>query len=164
MVVLRLSTAAIGALILSVPASAVAQQVGGVLVPPIQQPGGGSLYPGPGSLFPSPMPPQTGGRGSRDGSHRGGRHHGFSPGFILYAEPVVVHDIVVVYDQPPEPPQPPPAPPPPPKPREPYVIGRTYKTLPGGCLKMVQGGASYFRCGGGWYRQVGSRYRAVKMP
>jgi len=157
---LRLSTAAVCALIGSAPASATTQPVGGVLAPPIQQPGGGSLFPGNGSLFPAPMPPQTGG-GSRGGLHGGGRHPGFIPGLVLYPEPVVVHDVVVVHD---EPPQPPPPPPPPPPPREPYAIGRTYKALPGGCLKMVQGGASYFHCSGGWYRQVGSRYRAVAMP
>ncbi|HEX8840638.1 MAG TPA: hypothetical protein VF750_09245 [Sphingomicrobium sp.] len=165
----RLVAAAVGALVGSASASALAQQVGGVLVPPIQQPGGGSLFPGPSSLFPTPMPPQTGGLGPRGGSHggfHGGGHgggfrHGFIPGLVLYPEPVVVRDVVVVHDRAPEPPAPPP---PPAKPREPYVVGRTYKSLPGGCLKMVQGGASYFRCGGGWYRQVGSGYRAVSRP
>lgn len=64
-----------------------------------------------------------------------------------------------------------PAPPPAPSPkgegkRKPYVIGSTYASLPGGCMKMIEGGASYYFCGGGeWYRQVGSgrsaRYQAV---
>jgi len=156
---LRLSTAAICVLIGSASASALAQQVGGVLVPPIRQPGGGSLFPGNGSLFPAPMPPQTGGRGSRGFGH----HHGSNGVVVFIDEPEAVQ-YVVVHDQPPEP-APPAAPPPaPPKPREPYAIGRTYNSLPGECLKMVQGGGSYFRCREGWYRQVGSRYRAVAMP
>jgi hypothetical protein len=29
---------------------------------------------------------------------------------------------------------------------------------------MIQGGSSYFHCGEGWYRQVGSLYRAVATP
>jgi hypothetical protein len=44
------------------------------------------------------------------------------------------------------------------------VIGRTYKSLPGACLKMVQAGGSYFHCSVGWFRQVGALYRAVPMP
>lgn len=57
---------------------------------------------------------------------------------------------------------------PPPEPREPYVIGKSYASLPGGCLKMIQSGASYFYCSGEWYRQVGegsgALYKAVAMP
>ncbi len=130
-----------------------AQQVGGVLRPPINQPGGGSLYP-------TPIPPQGMVRGSRDGVHRGLRR-GFGGSVFIYEEPEVVHDVVVVHDEAaaaPEPPAPPPAP------REPYVLGRTYASLPGGCLKMVEGRASYFHCSEGWYRQVGSQFRAVAGP
>jgi hypothetical protein len=55
--------------------------------------------------------------------------------------------------------------PPPPPPRELYVIGRSYGSLPGGCMKMIEGGASYFYCSGEWYRAVGaSRYEAVVSP
>ncbi len=61
-----------------------------------------------------------------------------------------------------------PAPPPPepsPPPRKPYVIGASYDTLPGGCMKQIEGGASYYWCGGEWYRQVGdgrsATFRAV---
>jgi hypothetical protein len=44
-------------------------------------------------------------------------------------------------------------------------MGRTYASLPGGCMKMVEKAASYFYCGGDWYRQVGSsEYRAIKKP
>jgi hypothetical protein len=157
---LRLSTAAVSALAGLAPASALAQQVGPVVSAPIQQPGGGSLFPGSGSLFPTPIPPQSGARGPRGF----GRHHGSSGVFVFFEEPEAVQ-YVVVHDQPPAtPPSPPPPPAAKPKPREPYVIGRTYKSLPGGCLKMVQGGASYFHCGEGWYRQVGSLYRAVPTP
>ena len=53
---------------------------------------------------------------------------------------------------------------PPPPPRKPYVIGASYTSLPPGCMKMVEAGGSYFYCGGEWYRQVGSGYRAVRGP
>jgi hypothetical protein len=66
----------------------------------------------------------------------------------------------------------PPAPPPTPSPegegrkRKPYVIGSSYASLPGGCMKLIDEGVSYYFCGGGeWYRQTGSgrdsQYRAV---
>ena len=134
---------------------------GGVLPGPLfPQPGSGSLYPGNGSLFPnSSMPPQHGRFGG--GFHHG---HGFGGGgFIIYEDnPEVVHDVVVVHDQPaaaPAPPAPPPAP------KEPWVLGRTYAALPGACMKMIERGAAYFLCSGDWYRQVGSRqYKAVGRP
>ena len=48
-------------------------------------------------------------------------------------------------------------------PRKPYVVGGTYASLPGGCMKMIEDGASYYFCGGGeWYKQVGKTYRAVE--
>jgi hypothetical protein len=31
-------------------------------------------------------------------------------------------------------------------------------------MKMIEKGASFFLCGGEWYRQVGSGYRAVREP
>jgi len=54
-------------------------------------------------------------------------------------------------------------------PRKPYVVGGTYASLPGGCMKMIEDGASYYFCGGGeWYRQLGdgrvAKYRAVARP
>jgi hypothetical protein len=43
-----------------------------------------------------------------------------------------------------------------------FVIGSSYASLPGGCMKLIEEGASYYFCGGGeWYRQVGKQYRAV---
>lgn len=145
-----LSGTGIGALLALAPAGALAQVTpGGTLAPVIQQPGHGSLYP-------TPIPPQGGMRG---GFHRHG--HGFSGGFVLYSEPEVVHDVVVVHDLIAEPPAPPPAPP---KPREPWVLGRNYSALPGGCMKMIAGGASYYQCSGEWYRKVASGYRAVARP
>jgi hypothetical protein len=46
--------------------------------------------------------------------------------------------------------------------RKPYVIGASYASLPGGCMKMIEEGASYYYCGGGeWYKQTGKLYRAV---
>jgi hypothetical protein len=93
----------------------------------------------------------------------GGFHHGFrASGFLIIPETEVVHDVVVVHDQPIEPPAPPPPPLPP---KEPWVFGRTYASLPGGCMKLVERGAAYFLCSGEWYRQVGSRqYKAVAGP
>ena len=84
-------------------------------------------------------------------------------GFWIYDQPeVTVIEREVVREVP----APPPAPPP--TPREPYVLGKSYASLPGGCMKMLSGSASYFNCGGLWYRQVGSagasRYVAVEMP
>ena len=108
-----------------------------------------------------PPPPQSVIHGTFDGGFH--HHRGFGGGgFILYPETEVVHDVVVVHDQPAEPPAPPP---PPPAPKEPWVMGRTYASLPGGCMKMVEKAASYFYCGGDWYRQVGARsYKAVGKP
>jgi hypothetical protein len=100
------------------------------------------------------MPQQHGNFG---GGHRHG--HGFgSGGFILYDEPEVVHDVVVVHDEAPEPP------PPPPPPRQRWVLGKSYDALPGGCLKMLAPAGAFFDCSGEWYRQVGTGYRAVRMP
>ena len=62
----------------------------------------------------------------------------------------------------------PPPPEPPPPPRKPYAIGASYDTLPGGCMKMIQDGDSYYLCSGEWYRKVGTEsgvtYKAVKAP
>ncbi len=89
------------------------------------------------------------------GFHRG---HGFG-GFIIVERqvPVIVErEVVVVREVPAAPP------PPPPTPRKPYVVGASYASLPGGCMKMIEGGASYYYCGGGeWYRPVGKQYRAI---
>ncbi|HLO20335.1 MAG TPA: hypothetical protein VK192_07570 [Sphingomicrobium sp.] len=160
---LSAAMAGISALLAVAPANAQTQQVpgGGVLPPPILQPGSGSLYPGSGSLYPNPNPPQAGTGSTRSGVHRGPRR-GFNGGVVLFEEPEVIHDVVVVHDQAAEQPAPPP---PPPLPRKPYVLGRSYSSLPGGCLKMIVGGASYFQCSGEWYRQVGAaEYEAVEMP
>lgn len=90
--------------------------------------------------------------------------HGF-PGFF-YVEPEVVHDVVVVHEAPAASPAPAPTPSPP---REPFVIGRTYASLPGGCMKLIDRGKSYYQCSGEWYREVpgGGRngpYVAVARP
>jgi hypothetical protein len=94
---LRLSAAAMAALIALAPAGVSAQVL----------PGGGLAGP----LYPTPIPPQGSVRGSRDGFHRGFRH-GFGGTVFIYSEPEVVHDVVVVHDTPaPEPaaaPEPPP--------------------------------------------------------
>jgi len=126
---------------------------------------GGSLYPGSGSLYPTPMPPQvrsqTGMRGFHGVPGFHGTHRGRNGNVFIYGEdyvPVVVEE--VARDEPPAPP--PPAPPP--EPRKPYVLGRIYDTLPGGCLKLLQDGAAYYQCSGHWYQEVGEQYKAVRMP
>ena len=97
--------------------------------------------------------------------HGGGfGHQGFFiPYFVERQAPViiereVVREVPVVVEPPP----------PPPPPREPYVIGKSYASLPGGCMKMIEGGASYYLCSGEWYRQVGSSraatYKAIAQP
>ena len=62
----------------------------------------------------------------------------------------------------------PPPPEPPPPPRKPYVIGASYDTLPGGCMKMIENGDSYYLCSGEWYQLVSGGkdgpYLAVKAP
>jgi hypothetical protein len=49
--------------------------------------------------------------------------------------------------------------------RKPYVIGASYASLPGSCMKLIEEGVSFYYCSGEWYRQVGdgrsAMYRAV---
>lgn len=66
--------------------------------------------------------------------------------------------------KPAEPPPAAPAPAPAEPPRKPYAVGETYVSLPGGCMKLIDAGVSYYNCGGEWYRQVGSQYKAVSQP
>lgn len=75
--------------------------------------------------------------------------------------PVVVErEVIREVPVPAEPAAPPPAPP-----RKPYAIGASYDSLPGGCMKMIEGGNSYYYCSGGeWYQQIGREYRAVTQP
>ena len=103
----------------------------------------------------SPPPPTHG------GMH--GRHGVFFPVYFereptVIVQREVVREVPVVVEPPP----------PPPKPREPYVVGKSYASLPGGCMKMIQDGASYYLCSGEWYRQEGSggavTYKAVAQP
>ncbi|MDP9422711.1 MAG: hypothetical protein M3Q19_07750 [Pseudomonadota bacterium] len=109
-------------------------------------------------------------RRGRHGGHFGGGHfgggkfHGFPGIFVVERQvPVIIEREVVVREVAP-------APPPAPSPegegmRKPYVVGRSYASLPGGCMKMIEGGASYYWCSGGeWYRLVGKQYRAVARP
>jgi len=96
---------------------------------------------------------------SPEGRHGGfhGNGGGFGGVFVVEREvPVivereVVREVPVVVQ--------PVAPPPP---RKPYVIGNSYASLPGGCMKMIEDGVSYYYCSGGeWYKQTGKLYRAV---
>jgi len=88
----------------------------------------------------------------------------FSGVIVVEREVPVIVEREVVRDA--QPAAPAPSPPPP---RKPYVIGNTYDSLPPeGCMKMIEGGASYYYCNGEWYRQVGggkdAQYRAVAQP
>ena len=87
--------------------------------------------------------------------------HGVGGGFVILEAPEVYYEREIVREVPVAAPAPPPPPPPP---RKPYVLGRTYDSLPGGCMKMVERGASYFHCSGEWYRKVPGGYRAVRQP
>jgi hypothetical protein len=55
-----------------------------------------------------------------------------------------------------------------PEPRKPYAIGSTYSSIPSGCMKLIEDGASYYHCNGEWYRSVSSgsgvQYLAVREP
>jgi len=90
---------------------------------------------------------------------RGHRFHGGIGGVF-----VVEREVPVIVER--ETPPPPAAVPLPQKSgggeqRKPYVIGSTYASLPDSCMKLIDGGVSYYYCDGEWYRQVGKLYRAV---
>lgn len=100
---------------------------------------------------------------SREGKHGG--FHGVGGGvFVIEREVPVIVEKEVVREKPaesvaaaaPEPPM------------KPYVLGRNYGSLPGACMKMIEGGASYYYCSGEWYRQVregrSPLYKAVARP
>jgi hypothetical protein len=106
------------------------------------------------------MSPQGSIRSPHGGFH-GNINQGFNNTFLILEEPRVVHDVIVVHDSPDQSPEPPALPP---RPRETYVLGRTYASLPAGCMKMVERGVAYFQCSGKWYRQLGTRFKAVPMP
>ena len=100
-----------------------------------------------------------GGRFGRGRFHGGG--FGFGGGTIyverevpVYIEREVVREVPVEVPVEPE------------KPREPYVIGKSYASLPGSCMKMIEDGASYYYCDGEWYQETGwgrdAKYKAVK--
>jgi len=106
-----------------------------------------------------PPPPPAGMNGFHDGFHDG-FHRGFhGGGFLIVEEPQVVVERDVVHEVVEEVPAPPPPPP-----RERYVIGRSYSSLPSGCMKMIDLGVSYYRCNGEWYREGRAGYIAVAQP
>ena len=93
------------------------------------------------------------------GGHHGGRNIRGLPYYVVEREVVRVIEVEV-----PVPVAPPPPPAAPPEPRKPFVIGDSYASLPGGCMKLIEDGASYYYCGGDWYRQAGRHYEAVARP
>ena len=96
-----------------------------------------------------PLPPAVG----------NGPFLGFPGIYVVERETVHVIEREVVKEVPAAPP-----PEPPPVPRKPYKLGALYDDLPSPCMKMIEGGASYYHCSGEWYRQVGGQYAAVKAP
>jgi hypothetical protein len=113
---------------------------------------GAGAVPFPGSFPVAPPQPQPGMHGFHH-FHNGG-------GLLIIEAPPVIVEREVVREVPVEQH----APPPPPPPRPAYVLGRTYASLPGGCMKMIERGATYYQCSGEWYRRVPSGYRAVARP
>ena len=109
-----------------------------------------------GSVFGMRSPPP---RAPGGGHHGGG--HGFGGVWIVEREvPVVVERVVEVPATTPVVPAAPPV-----EPREPYMLGKRYASLPGGCMKLIEGRASYYYCGDGeWYRPSGRMYLAVAKP
>jgi hypothetical protein len=94
-------------------------------------------------------------------------HHGFHGGFGGGVWIVEREVPVVVKVETPAPPPSAKSDGPPPRSgedRKPYVIGASYASLPGGCMKMIEAGGAFYYCGGDWYRQVGRAYRAVEQP
>ena len=106
----------------------------------------------------APSVPRHG--GGHHGGHHGKRFRGavFIPYYVdrevVIEREVVIREVPVVVES---------APPPPP-PRKPYKIGASYASLPPGCMKLIEAGASYYLCNGEWYRQTGSGYLAVRAP
>jgi hypothetical protein len=110
-----------------------------------------------GSIGPAPRNPRPGNGG---GMH--GNHGSFVPFFFVERQAPVVIEREVVREVPVVAEPPPPKPPP----REPYVIGKSYASLPpSGCMKLIEDAVSYYMCSGEWYRQVGNgsavTYKAV---
>jgi len=146
--------AAACALLLLAPAGAFAQvgTLDSVVAPVITAPGHGSLYP-------NSIPPQP-----NMGVFHGGNRHGVNGGVFIIEDREY---IPVIHEVAPEAPPAPAAPAPPPEPRKPYVLGRSYSSLPGGCMKMLQDGTAYYYCSGDWYRQLDGhdpQYKAVERP
>jgi hypothetical protein len=103
--------------------------------------------------------------------HGSGFKGGFGHGgvWIFEREVPVVVEKEVVRDAGPPPPLAPASGPPPRSgedKRKPYVIGASYASLPGGCMKLIEEGVSFYYCSGDWYRQVGegrsASYKAVQ--
>ena len=101
-------------------------------------------------------------------SQGGGMDSGMNGGFAngLGGVWVVERDVPVVIERELVKEVPVPVPATPPEPRKPYVIGASYDSLPGGCMKLIEEGTSFYYCDGGWYRQVGEgrsvSYKAIQ--
>lgn len=102
----------------------------------------------PIGVISNPLPPR-----------HGGMHRFHGPFIIVEQETIIEREVVREKPAPTAPVEPPPPP------RKAYVLGKTYASLPSGCMKMIEQGASYYYCSGDWYRQVGSaQYKAVLQP
>jgi hypothetical protein len=139
------------------PAALLALSTGTVAIAQVLPNGNlaGPLYPQPGSggLYPTPIPQQNVPRNAKDGRARPVISYPyFYERDYVPVEREIVREVAAQ-----------PAPPPPP-PRKAYALGEMYDSLPSGCMKMLQGGGAYYNCSGEWYREVGARYLAVRMP
>ena len=110
----------------------------------------------------------TGQAGHFGGSMHGGRFRGFGNGIWVVDREVEVPVYVEVPVAVPAPPPSASADGPPPRSgenRKPYVIGASYDSLPGSCMKLIEEGVSFYYCSGEWYREVRAGrnplYRAV---
>lgn len=153
---LHLLAATLGTLaLLASPATAQDRPVGGVPRITIPPP---TFHPGfPDGALKSAPPNQNNLFSWERGS---GFHGGFGNVWVVEREvPVVVREVVQA-----PPPQAVPLPQNPgggAKERKPYVLGASYASLPGSCMKMIEDGVSFYYCSGDWYRQEGKSYRAV---
>ncbi|MCL6741713.1 hypothetical protein LZ518_11305 [Sphingomonas sp. RB56-2] len=97
---------------------------------------------------------------SQGGGMDGGSINGLGGVWVVERDVPVVIEREVVKEVPV------PVPMTPPEPRKPYLIGASYDSLPGGCMKLIEEGTSFYYCDGGWYQEVRAGrdplYRAIQ--
>ena len=121
-----------------------------------------------------PRNPIPSGGGQTGGQMGSGGHAGVGSGSnfgrervndIFLVEEQVVQVVAPQEEEEAKPAAPPASPPAAePEKREPYAVGKSYSSLPPGCMKMIQGAALFYLCGGDWYQKVDGQYLAVAQP